>query len=159
MTKDHEIIIQQDGAKPHVKKSIQDELDMACKEGGWHISIVTQPPQSPDMNKNDLAFFYSLQCQVNKLKGKSKDTKILYSCVKKAFEEYDKDTLERLEGIQMEIYRCILDDDGGNDYQIPHSGIRVRQKNGQDVPDYSVPTELYQKAQAAVLRLRALKDQ
>jgi hypothetical protein len=79
--------------------------------------------------------------------------------VKKAFREYDKDTLERLEGIQMEIYRCILDDDGGNDYQIPHSGIRVRQKKGQDVADYSVPQELYQKAQATVSRLRALKDQ
>ena len=70
------------------------------------------------------------------MKGQSKDTKVLYSCVKKAFKQYDKATLERLEGIQMEIYRCILDDDGGNDYQIPHSGIRVRQKNGQDVVDY-----------------------
>jgi hypothetical protein len=111
------------------------------------------------MNKNDLAFFYSLQCDVNRLKGQSKDTKVLFDCVKKAFREYDKDTLERLEGIQMEIYRCILDDDGGNDYQIPHSGIRVRQKKGQDVADYSVPQELYQKAQATVSRLRALKDQ
>ena len=120
--------------------------------------VEVQAAQSPDMNKNDLAFFYSWQCQVNKLKGKSKDTKVLMKFVHKAFQEYNTDTLERLEAIQMVIYRQILDVDGGNDYEIPHSGIRVRQKNGLDVANYRVPQELVEKALAAILRLRALHD-
>ena len=157
--KNYEIIVQHDGAKAHTKKSNQAAFVQAGTEGGWHMKFDVQPAQSPDLNKNDLAFFYSLQCQVNKMKGKSKDSKVLLACVKNAFKVYDKDVLERLEAIQMEIYRKILEDDGGNDYKIPHSGIRVRQKSGQDVANYVVTAALYEQAKATVLRLRALPDQ
>ena len=73
--------------------------------------------------------------------------------VKVAFRDYDKDALERLEAIQMEICRKILADEGGNDYKIPHSGIRVRQKKGHDVADYNVPYALIQRARASLERL------
>ena len=42
--------------------------------------------------------------------------------VKVAFRDYDKDALERLEAIQMEICRKILADEG--DYNVPYALIQ-----------------------------------
>ncbi len=33
------------------------------------------------------------------------------------------------------IYRCILENDGGYQYDIPYTGIRNRQNNGKTVED------------------------
>jgi hypothetical protein len=51
-------------------------IEALGKADGWNIRFVVQPAQSPDMNKNDLAFFYSLQCRANDLKGDSKSTTV-----------------------------------------------------------------------------------
>ena len=69
---------------------------------------------------------------------------------------YDLATLERLEGFQHEIYRCILRGGGGNQFDMPHSGDRERQKNGQDCGDRSVPADLVDFAKEALATLRAL---
>ena len=137
------IVIQHDGAKPHVGCGNLVALNAAGAPYG--ISFVTQPPNSPDLNWCDLAFFYSLQCDTNELKGITCDLGKLRDCVLQAFDEYSSDRLERVDALQYEIYRQIIEDDGGNDFPMPHSGIRNRQRNGEVVADRSVPTELYQR--------------
>ena len=61
-----------------------------------------------------------------------------------------------MEGLQHEIYRCILRDDGGNQFDMPHSGVRERQKKGQDPCDRRVPTELIDYAKGVLAALKAL---
>ena len=76
--------------------------------------------------------------------------------VTKAFHEYDKDQLLRLEALQMQIWREILKNEGGNDFPMPHSGIRKRARNGLPVVDYSVPAEVVKAAKEALMRLQNL---
>jgi hypothetical protein len=62
--KGKEVIIQQDGASPHVGRGNIEYFNQEGRKDGWKIQVVTQPPQSPDLNVNDLGFFRSLKCRV-----------------------------------------------------------------------------------------------
>jgi transposase len=54
------IYIQQDNAKTHV--TCDDPVVVAEEaKGNWDISMVFQPPNSPDMNILDLGWFCSIQ--------------------------------------------------------------------------------------------------
>ena len=62
-----EVIVQQDGARPHTGKDVVNrlnELGAACSP---RIVLRTQPAQSPDLNVNDLALFRALDVAVRKL--------------------------------------------------------------------------------------------
>ncbi len=37
------------------------DIVAACREGGWSIEVVCQPPNSPDLNILDLGFFRAVQ--------------------------------------------------------------------------------------------------
>ena len=52
----------------------------------------------------------------------------------------------RVHALQFEVYREILRNDGGNQFKMPHSGIRTRQKNGEEICDLSVPIDAYNRA-------------
>ena len=65
---DHDkIYIQEDNATPH-KKSRDDlrryAAEQVCHDCGPEIEFVFQPPNSPDTNANDLAFFSSLDASM-----------------------------------------------------------------------------------------------
>ena len=79
------IIIQQDGAKPHTGCNNVDLLNAFGKRGGWNITFQTQPPQSPDLNKLDLCFFHSLQSQAD---ARTRDRGALTSCSSIGVSEY-----------------------------------------------------------------------
>jgi Mor family transcriptional regulator len=64
----------------------------------------------------------------NRLKAKNTTREKLLECVTTAYNNYDVAILERIEGIQHEIYRQIMIDAGGNQFYMPHSGVRSRQK-------------------------------
>jgi transposase len=149
------IIIQHDGAKPHNGRGNLERLNEYGQLDGWDIFIDTQPPQSPDLNKCDLCFFHSMQRATNRLKAQNTSREKLLEAVVEAYNNYDVAILERIEGIQHEIYRRILADSGGNQFDMPHSGVRKRQREGEDPCDRAVPGELYNSAQVAYL---ALKD-
>ena len=153
--KGYRIIIQHDGAKPHNGKGNLNKLNEYGQLDGWNIFIDTQPPQSPDLNKCDLCFFHSMQRAANRLKAQNTSREKLLEAVVEAYKNYDVAILERIEGIQHEIYRKILADNGGNQFDMPHSGVRKRQREGEDPCDRTVPRELYDSAQVAFL---ALKD-
>jgi hypothetical protein len=89
------------------------------------------------------------------LKASNTTTEKLLDAVEIAYKDYDVDILERIEGLQHEIYRQILIDSGGNQFDMPHSDIRKRQRAGADPCDRDVPKALYEKAQIAYLALKA----
>ena len=125
------VVFQHDGAKAHNGKGNLAALNIAGKEDGWDIEVVTQPAQSPDLNKLDLCLFHGLQRSTNKIKANNPGKENMINAVLQAYEEYDVATIERVEGLQHEVYRCILRDGGGNQFDMPHSGVRERQKMGK----------------------------
>jgi hypothetical protein len=51
------------GASPHVGKGNLEFFNVEGRKDGWKIQVITQPPQSPDLNVNDLGL-----CRVENLK-------------------------------------------------------------------------------------------
>lgn len=65
----HEVILQHNGAKPHTAAAENTRVfNNYIDADGWVFKWVVQPPQSPDLNKNDLCFFASLQRRAEQLK-------------------------------------------------------------------------------------------
>ena len=58
-----QVVIQIEGAKPHIKPSIQASIEAECSKKGYSITLEQQPAQFPDFNVLDLGFFHSLQVQ------------------------------------------------------------------------------------------------
>ncbi|XP_063942703.1 uncharacterized protein LOC135150363 [Daucus carota subsp. sativus] len=54
------IFIQQDNAKPHISDN-DLEFISAAQSDGFSINLINQPPNSPDLNINDLGFFRIIQ--------------------------------------------------------------------------------------------------
>ena len=112
------IRLQQDNAPLHIKPDDPDWL-AAVARSGLHLEIYNQPPNSPDTNINDLAFFASIQSLQHKIgSGNNKG-----SLIRSVFEAYDtypwknlRDAFLTLQG----CLNCIIEEHGGNDYTIPH---------------------------------------
>ena len=78
-------------------------------------------------SSNSPHFFYSLQQAATKRKGASKSLEDLVSAVTRAYREYDVDQLARVHALTYVVYREIQENLGSNQYDMPHTGIRVRQ--------------------------------
>jgi hypothetical protein len=50
-----------DNAKPHIGHHNISKINIFCIDKGWKIIIDSQTTNSPDLNVNDLSFFWSLQ--------------------------------------------------------------------------------------------------
>jgi hypothetical protein len=118
------LYIQQDGAGPHRGHDAMARLDAIGTSGGWHITMITQPAKSPDLNINDLSFFRSLKCRVEEVKIGAENLDDLYNAVLTSWNDYDMETLQILWGHQYACYRCIIEKLGDNDYTNPHTGVR-----------------------------------
>ena len=117
------IWIQQDGARPHTAKANQKRFNAHKKKFDFHLEMCTQPPQSPDLNVDDLGFFNSLQSDTKCVA--MKDLFELRTAVNQCFKDYPTASLER-------CWRCltismhgILESGGDNVYQT-HRGDRRR---------------------------------
>lgn len=137
-----EVIVQQDGASPHTGNGNVDYFNRYFQRDGWNFKVITQPAQSPDLNINDLAFFRSLKCRVEQLKNDRLTLDSLYQAIQRAWRDYDAATLERIWGVQYACYRKVLELEGDNDYQPPHSGVR---KGGGKI-DFHIDEEIFRKA-------------
>jgi hypothetical protein len=137
-----EVIVQQDGAPSHKGRGNLDYFHREGQKHGWNIKVITQPAQSPDLNINDLAFFRSFKCRVENVKDGANDLDSLYRAVLRAWNNYDSETLHRIWGVQYACYRKILELNGDNEYQVPHSGIR----KGADLIDLSLDLEVFRQA-------------
>ena len=82
------IHIQQDGATPHPKPGSHPLLEAELEDmrsQGWNIGFITQPPNSPDTNTKDLAFF----CAIQSIQHEKLSTNVteLMTNVEEAFKE------------------------------------------------------------------------
>ncbi|XP_074303332.1 uncharacterized protein LOC141637804 [Silene latifolia] len=113
------IYIQQDNARPHIKNNDPDFM-VAANSDGFHIELVFQPPNSPDLNCNDLGYFKALQSLQSSRASKTVDE--LVNEVMQAFIDYSPTKLNNiflsLQAVMIEIMMC----KGPNDFSIPHMG-------------------------------------
>jgi len=123
------VIVQQDGAKPHIAKTIVPVIKAEGRKGNRLIDIETQPPQSPDLNILDLALIYSLKKAAQHAKHEANgSTTEFIRLVKETYASYSPSKLIRICALQYVAYREILKANGGNQYDMPHTGIRKRQR-------------------------------
>ncbi|XP_074264466.1 uncharacterized protein LOC141586956 [Silene latifolia] len=113
------IYIQQDNARPHIKN---DDPDFMAAENsdGFNIELVFQPPNSPDLNVNDLGYFKALQSLQKKKAAKTVDD--LVNEVMQAFIDYSPSKLNNiflsLQAVMIEMMKC----KGHNNFSLPHMG-------------------------------------
>ena len=97
-------------------------LEAGGRDDDFVPFIVTQPPNSPDLNINDLGFFASLKVNVKRICTHCTSRQEMMVNVMKAFEEYPR---EKIDGIWAcwfnNLYR-VMSCDGGNDYKQAHNG-------------------------------------
>ena len=121
-----EVIVQQDGAKPHTGKKVVERLNKIGAEMTPKIALRTQPAQSPDFNVCDLALFRGLESKVRKLRRGLKeglyDKEKLTRDVKAALTDYPSETLEKMWGHKEFVMERVASDEiaGGNNYNHHH---------------------------------------
>jgi len=136
-------VIQQDGARPHTASDTISDLEKAGTGEGWTPIIMTQPPNSPDVNINDLGFFHSLKTRVRQKSSPYDSREEMMANVLKTFEEYPAETLDGIWGCYFNNLRSIMACDGGNDYKQAHNGGKKRQKSTGSAVDLSVNVDDY----------------
>ena len=108
------------------------------EKGNFSPIIVTQLPNSPDVNINDLGFFSSLKYEVSQICTHCTNRVEMMATVIHAFDEYPADKLEDKWACYYNNLRSIMSCLGGNDYkQARNEGKRHRRETGTSV-DLSV---------------------
>jgi hypothetical protein len=148
-----EIVVQHDGAPVHEGRGNLMRLNEAGHRGGWLISFQKQPPQSPDLNKLVLCLFSSLQQISDEIRDANERINgipELIRAVRHCWEAYELEVLSRVYALQHVIFRAVLENEGRNHYDVPHTRIIWRQRHGENPLDRIVSLALYNKAQDAI---------
>ena len=130
--------IQQDGARPHAANGTIDDLVAGGTGEGFTPVIVTQPPNSPDLNINDLGFFASLKVDVKRICTHCTSRDEMMANVVKAFEEYPRDKIDGIWACWFNNLRSVMSCDGGNDYRQAHNGGKKRKRETGSAIDLTV---------------------
>ena len=145
-----EFKIQQDGARSHTGTNTVEELQAGGTGDGWVPIILTQPPNSPDVNINDLGFFSSLKYHVSQICTHCTSIEEMMNNVIRAFDEYPADKLEDKWACYYNNLRSIMSCLSGNDYKQAHNGgKRCRQMTGTSV-DLSISLDDYDRCLAYI---------
>ncbi|XP_074283773.1 uncharacterized protein LOC141608310 [Silene latifolia] len=111
------IFIQKDNTRPHIS-NLDPDFRAATTSDGFDIHLVFQPPNSPDLNINDLGLFRSLQTLQNDEVASTVDE--LVNNVMIAFIDPESMKLNfnylTLRSFMVEIMKCRRH----NDFKIPH---------------------------------------
>ena len=120
------IRLQQDGAKSHI---LEDDVEFkeAVDEIGLNLTVFTQSPNSPDTNILDLGFFRAIQSFNDDCPANEEE---LIKSVEKAYGEYPFCKLNRVWLTLQSSLNMIIENDGGNDYKIPHMGKEALERGG-----------------------------
>ena len=129
--------IQLDNAPAHpVAGKLGAKIDARLAEmnaGGWDISFVHQPANSPDCNTLDLAFFRAIQSLQYQKSPTNIDELIVH--VQEAFAELPLDVCRKVWMTAMIVMNHILIHQVNNDYKLPHVGkLKVEKAFGRDTP-------------------------
>ena len=120
------IWLQQDEAKSHI---LEDDMEFkeAVDEIGLNLTVFTQSPNSPDTNILNLGFFRAIQSFNDDCPANEEE---LIKSVEKAYGEYP---YRKLNCVWLTLQSClnmIIENDGGNDYKIPHIGKESLERRG-----------------------------
>ena len=121
--------MQQDGPNTHIKPDDElflMQLDAMGLKG--KIKLVTQPPNSPDTNVNDLGFFRALQSLA--WKKTAADVPQLINNVITSYQTYDPKKLNRIWLSLMGVLNQIIESNGNNDCKLPHMGKEKLERAG-----------------------------
>ena len=103
------------------------EFKEAVDEIGLNFTVYTQSPNSPDTNILDLGFFRAIQSFNDHCSANEEE---LIKSVEKAYGEYP---WQKLNHVWLTLQSClnmIIENDGGNDYKIPHMGKESMERRG-----------------------------
>ena len=125
-TRNARIQLQQDGAKSHI---LEDDVEFkeVVDEIGLNLTVFTQSPNLPDTNILDLCFFRAIQSFNDDCPANEEE---LIKSVEKAYGEYP---YRKLNHVWLTLQSClnmIIENDGGNDYKIPHMGKESMERRG-----------------------------
>ena len=112
------IRLQQDGAKSHI---LEDDVEFkeAVDEIGLNLTVYTPLPYSPETNFLDLDFFRAVQSFNDDCPANEEEL------IKSVEKTYGENPLHKLNHVCLTLQSClnmIIENDGGNDYKIPHMG-------------------------------------
>ncbi len=145
-----EFKIQQDGARSHTGTNTVEELEAGGTGDGWFPIILTQPPNSPDVNINDLGFFSSLKYDVSQICTHCTSREEMMTNVIKAFDEYPANKLEDKWACYYNNLRSIMSSLGGNDYKQAHNGGKRRRRETGTSVDLSISLNDYDRCLAYI---------
>ncbi|CAM9334789.1 unnamed protein product, partial [Heterosigma akashiwo] len=128
------LIIQEDNASPHKLGSDPRWIENIKK---WNIKLISQPAQSPDLNKLDLGAFASMQ-SLTWNKG-MRDLSDLVFEVTMIFLRYDNDKLLDLDLTHQNVIKHVILNKGKHD-TVPHMHKQKLKKAGE-LPEYLTMTE------------------
>ena len=137
---------QHDGARPHTAKANDRQWATHGKKKNFDIRVVTQPAQSLDLNCNDLAFFASLQSDVELVA--KKNVTDLVKAVESCWEEYPSERMENVWRCLYGSFKGIVRANGDNTYS-HHTGSRTAHSRSQragEKHDMSFPLKEMQRA-------------
>lgn len=133
------IYIQQDNARPHIGNEDLD-FQAVANGDGFKISLVQQPPNSPDCNVNDLGFFRAIQSLQQQ--HQCRDATDLVNAVISSFNTLEAITLNK---VFLSLQCClkeIMTVKGCNNYKIPHMKKNSLLLLNELPKDLEVPKEL-----------------
>ena len=117
-TNNGRIQLQQDGTKSHILDD-DEEFKEVVDDIGLNLTVYTQLPNSPDTNIFNLGFFRAIQSFNNDCPANEEE---LIKSVEKAYGEYPMRKLNHAWLTLQSCFNMIIENDGGNDYKIPHMG-------------------------------------
>ena len=123
-----EFEIQQEFSRPHTWTNNVEELQAGGTGDGWIPIILTQPPNSPYVNINDLGLFSSLRYHVSQICTHCTSREEMMANVIRTFDEYPADKLENKWACYYNNLRSIMSCLGGNDYKQAHNGGKTRRQ-------------------------------
>lgn len=137
--------IQVDNAPPHSSSNKNDpwlvewENLLSLPQAQVKMKVIEQLANSPDNNINDLSFFASLQ---SRYWQQTPATTIegLIANVRKAYDEYDPERLNRIWLTHGAVLNAIISIDGGNNYSLPHLKKDQLARNGKLPSSFALGT-------------------
>ena len=125
-TNNGRIWLQQDGAKSHILDD-NKEFKEVVDDIGLNLTVYTRLPNSPDTNILDLGFFRAIQSFNDDCPANEEE---FIKSVEKAYGEYPMCKLNHVWLTLQSCFNMIIENDGGNDYKIPHMGKESLEQRG-----------------------------
>jgi hypothetical protein len=141
--RDVNVVVQHDGARPHTGNDNVEQMNLAGAQDGWNITVVTQPPNSPDLNILDLGLFHSLKTQFYNRGVTAQSMQPFVDGVVEEYEKYKPQTLLNIWAEQYAVWNAILRVQGENDYELPHTQITKKARRGENPIDRKIDVDAY----------------